>query len=203
MSYILDALNKSERERERHQPPGLNSVHHKHDASPGRRSPLWHWLAGLFLLAVINILLVGYWTSNETPAPVANQAETDTRRIEKQSFGTEDTVSPTAPTERSPSSGTMSEGDLITPSDASPIQPVRISALPASVQEKIPDLSFTSHIYSDEPSLRGVTINHRYVREGDSLGSDLTLIEITEDGVVLRYRHYTFEMSVIRDWSFN
>lgn len=198
MSYILDALNKSDRERERHQPPGLNSVHRKHDASPGRRSPLWYWLTGLFLLAVINILLVGYWMPDETPAPVASQVETDTRRIEERA---EDPASQSARTEQSPE--TMSDGDLITPSDASPIQPVRISALPASVQEQIPDLSFTSHIYSDEPSLRGVTINGRYVREGDSLGSDLTLIEITEDGVVLRYRHYTFEMSVIRDWSFN
>lgn len=200
MSYILDALNKSERERERHQPPGLNSVHHKHDRSPGRRSALWRWLAGLSLLAVINILLVGYWMSNETPAPAESRAETDTPGLEEQ---TDDTVSPTAPTARSPSNETVSEGDLITPSDAGAIQPVRISALPTSVQEQIPDLSFTSHIYSDEPSLRGVTINNRYVREGDSLGSDLTLMEITEEGVVLRYRQYTFKMSVIRDWSFN
>ena len=48
-----------------------------------------------------------------------------------------------------------------------------------------------------------VNINGRMIHEGDRLADDLQLYEITESGVVLAFRHYQFEVSVLRDWSFN
>ncbi len=83
-----------------------------------------------------------------------------------------------------------------------PLAPVPISALPLSVQEQIPDLAFSSHIHANDPRSRMVNINGRFRREGDTLARGLTLLEITQDGVVLGYLHYTFEVGVIRDWAF-
>lgn len=194
MSYILDALNKSEQDRERNQPPRLTSVHHK----PGRRAPWWRWFTGLLVLAVLNTLLIGYWMREETTGPIDNDTADRQKQAEVANVPTDSTPEP-----RPASTTTAPEGELITPSDTESVEPVRISALPVHVQKQIPDLSFTSHIYSSDPSLRAVTINGRQVREGESMGNGLTLVEITEDGVLLRYRHYTLDMSVIRDWSFD
>ena len=75
--------------------------------------------------------------------------------------------------------------------------------MPASVQRQIPDMRFSSHIFADAADLRMVSINGKSVREGDVVAEGIRLIEITEEGVVLTFRHYTFEMSVLRDWSFD
>jgi general secretion pathway protein B len=80
---------------------------------------------------------------------------------------------------------------------------VRIAELPLNVQRQIPDITFSSHIYASDPSLRVVNINNRSIREGDYISDDVKLLDITEDGVVLSYLHYRIEMNVIRDWSFD
>ena len=61
MSYILDALKKSDRERRQGEVPGLQS---DHGLRPGhrqkeKRSSLWIWLAGGVLLSLSALVL--YW----------------------------------------------------------------------------------------------------------------------------------------------
>ncbi len=62
MSYILDALKKSEQERELGQVPTINTVHH---AYPIKAKTAWPWIAGGALL--INAVLGGvvYWYIND------------------------------------------------------------------------------------------------------------------------------------------
>jgi hypothetical protein len=47
-----------------------------------------------------------------------------------------------------------------------------------------------------------VSINGRFMREGDRISANLVLRQITEEGVVLQYGDRVFQMSVLRDWSF-
>ncbi len=75
MSFILDALKKSEQERDRQQQPTVA------DIPFGRRSrsqPVW--MIAVILLLVLNciLLLVMWWRSDDTPAapPVATSAVT-------------------------------------------------------------------------------------------------------------------------------
>jgi general secretion pathway protein B len=73
MSYILDALRKSEKERQAGQVPGLPDL-----VTETRQpsSPRWLWLAGLGLL-LLNLAGLGYWLLHRQeptppPAEVAN-----------------------------------------------------------------------------------------------------------------------------------
>lgn len=192
MSYILDALNKSEQQRERQQPPRLTSFHHKREPVKSRA---WRWIVVLIVLALLNSLFLWYWMRTSTPEP-------QTPPVLRESV----TPSVAAP---EPAIRDTYEGELITPESIDkmpsprPVNAVNVAELPANVQRQIPDLSFSSHIYSEDPSLRMVSINGRNIREGDVIAEDLEVVEITEEGVILRYMHYTFEMSVIRDWSFD
>lgn len=68
MSYILDALRKSEKERQAGQVPGLPDLVSE-EQKPA--SPRWLWLAGLGLL-LLNLAGLGYWLfqrQDSTPPP--------------------------------------------------------------------------------------------------------------------------------------
>ncbi len=66
--------------------------------------------------------------------------------------------------------------------------------LPASIQQELPNLSVTGHIYSNDPSSRIVNINGQILRDGETVTAGLKLEEITENGVVLNYKGYRFRM---------
>ena len=95
----------------------------------------------------------------------------------------------------------------ITPTGTSTIytdnQPINVSELPRDIQSQIPDLRFSSHWFNSDRSFRRVSINGKMLAEGEYVKDELRLEEITEEGVILNYMHYTFEISVLRDWSYN
>ena len=59
MSYILDALNKSEEEKKQHRTPGLNTIHQSSEGRKTRRGPLL--LIGIGLLIINLIALLIWW----------------------------------------------------------------------------------------------------------------------------------------------
>lgn len=69
MSYILDALRKSEQERQRGKLPDLNSYKDE-PATSGNRRNLWPWITGGVVL--VNLAVAGFlWSPAKEPAPVA------------------------------------------------------------------------------------------------------------------------------------
>ncbi len=240
MSYILDALNKSEKEKRRQKAPDLGVVHR--ETSPGRRTNS----VVVMICVLVGLVAVGggaYWLgtsrTENAPAVMSGPNTTFPRQAEPASLAaparqetsptTGTFISSAPPTQVAPEpaitgqAGTQpdetveadrQEGELITPQDffarqnqvAAPKEEkdvVRIAELPPNIQRQIPDLTFSSHIYSDEPSFRMVNINGRSLREGDMIAEGIKLVEISEEGVIVSYLHYTFEVSVLRDWSFN
>ena len=235
MSYILDALNKSEQERQGQQTPGLQTVHRP---PPGKTTSRFPLLVVVGLFAAINIAGIGYWLTSQnnsaadstsantgTPeqpaqqsvqsapqsAPLTNQMPERTEIVASQEQ-TAVSRSPAPESRQDPAPQTIQtvdQGTLITPETAFVSETntisntVRITELPVNVQRQIPDLVFSSHLYSDEASFRMVNINGKMRREGDMIANNLKLIEVSEEGVILGFRHYVFEVSVLRDWSFN
>ncbi len=232
MSYILDALNKSDQEQKRQAAQDLHSLHGPVDISPPSKRGQWISILGI-LLAINGTFF--YWFSQRDAAEpathLAGVGESDIRQNEfsrtQEKAGDKNDIDQSTKATRgaltSNSKPVFGEDVqvLITPQDlargysgagtsqtatpvASPaLSAVSVAELPINVQRKIPDMKFSSHIYADDPTLRMVNINGKFLRVGDTIVDDVKLVGITEDGVILTYLHYTFEMSVIRDWSFN
>jgi general secretion pathway protein B len=72
MSYILDALRKSERERKLSQPASLDSM--IFSPEPARRRPWLPWVLGA--LAVANVAALGYFLGLTSGTPAEPQATT-------------------------------------------------------------------------------------------------------------------------------
>lgn len=221
MSYILDALNKSEQERRGQKTPDLQTVHR---APPAKERSPFPTMLVIGIFAFINVIGIGYWLYNSQPtevvatseAPVVANSEPVTVANPEPKVATtiqeNSSTNINTNTQNPPAAATINtnidetEGLLITPDSAfqkPSNDPVRITELPINIQRQIPDLVFSSHLYSDEPDFRMVNINGRMIREGDMVAGELKLREISEEGVILGFRHYVFEVSVLRDWSFN
>lgn len=265
MSYILDALNKSEQERKNRQAPSLETVH-SHVAQPAH-SPR-RWIIALALLLILNAGLLAFWLLNRSsttepliaktpPAPVAANPPAPASPQSNPAPPTR-TASAAVAASHTPLNVAQTRGDqLITPADARPgdiaptyapsanasdsrasdngslnsdslnpgsinknpsqnsatgepsdsgadaENPQKIDDLPVSVQQKIPNLRFSSHIYSNDAKYRMVNINGKMLHEGDFVAQGIRLVRITEEGVVLSYQGYTFEVSVLHGWSFD
>ncbi|MEX0943474.1 MAG: general secretion pathway protein GspB [Pseudomonadales bacterium] len=221
MSYILDALNKSEQDRKNEGSPRIDTVHRRLDTSPGSTRS---WLIPLTVIAVLNAGFIAFWMMRDTASPpvksILTVADQPGQQLSTTGTGPASAAIQTVKGRTPPLLDTgaidADEALLITPKDfysqrgtrpvtepALALAVPRISELPTSIQRQIPDLAFSSHIFADEASFRMVNINGRLLREGDRLDDQTRLVEITEQGVIFTHQQYTFEVSVLRDWSFN
>lgn len=202
MSFILDALKKSETERQQQSPAEFAGVP-TNSGAPG--IPRWLWALGL-LLAINLAVLVGLFVRPDvepeglvstpaiaTPAPVRS----------KPNFAEQvDKVRQNAPVRQEPDAATAGSPSLAavaTPTDAMATTPPRqSSALPnffevrANGIVEIPDLHLDIHVYSTVPEDRFVFINMSKHRENSQLSEGPLVEEITPDGVVLEYRGTSF-----------
>lgn len=207
MSYILDALHKSEQQRKNQSTPDLTTVHRQDQAVVMRRSP---WIAITLMLITLNLTGIGWWLmQTSTDLPLATTPSVS---------NLEPAVPASEPTLTKPPTKVVDEPSLtqrkISTSDPSTtlvesavsdsqleITPKPIGELPPDIQRQIPDLVFSSHLYSND--FRLVNINGRMMREGESIAPNLKLVEITESGVILEFRAYRISMSVLQDWAFD
>lgn len=229
MSYILDALRKSETERRQGKVPDLGQqVQLIHRPKKKRGSSAAIWIA-LALLVNAVVLAVVFWpkqgliatpalqqdpanvnndvameASRETPVEVpepVNQASADQGVAET---GEPEEVERPAPrVSEKPTiivpSVSASDGNPVLPEVESSGRVPHLVELPLSFQKSIPDLTFNSHLYSSDPSSSRVMINDNYLRAGDTF-SGLTVERITEDGVILSRQGQSFRVGTVRDW---
>ena len=209
MSYILDALRKSETERRQGRVPDLGQqVQLIHRPKKKRVSPaLWVSLA---LMLNAGVLAFVFWpgmpaTESE---PVLEDPVAETGAIPEPD-PVESTPPPTAT--EPPVAESRERATVIVPSSAIPetaaptVEPEQagrvphLVELPLSFQKSVPDLTFNSHIYSSSPASRRVMINDTYLRVGDVF-EGLRVDDITEEGVVLSRDGRRFRVGVVRDW---
>lgn len=208
MSYILDALRKSETERRQGKAPDFGqSVQIIH--RPRRKRPaimVWAIISALLINAVV--LAYVFWPDRTMPAVSVAPAErppvVESRAAEMPA------PAPTAMPDIPPEPADVFEAPLVivpnTPAVRDPLTPRRpegrvphLIELPLSFQKSVPDLTFNSHIYASDPAASRVTINSQYLRPGDRLG-DLRVEQITVDGVVFSLNGQRFRVGVVRNW---
>jgi general secretion pathway protein B len=210
MSYILDALNKSEEEKKQHKTPGLNTIHLRADRnSPSNNRWLWPTLG--VVLVVINLLFIFWFSSDNNPSGASQNVtaipvETGKKAVKQQPQRRQFEI--VKPTQRSGNVGfqaTSQEPPSTFPADPSP-QPTRTS-LPRPPEGFLsPDITvnnirFSSHIYAEDSSLRMVVINGKRFREGDQIAKNLKLQAISEEGVIVRQRNQLIPISVLSNWA--
>jgi general secretion pathway protein B len=218
MSFILDALKKSELERQRQSMPGLMDA----PSSLRRgRLPLWAILLGC-LLAINMVVLIVVLMRHGSPSPAAASPR-DSSPAERKPAAVEEHFSPlnaapvyapeipVPPAEASSgeSAGapaaphlsaqraaphTQRRSDPVLeeePSDNDEVLP-SISEINLTGAQALPEMHLDVHVYATKPSDRFVFINMRKYREGNTLAEGPVLERIRRDGAVLNYQGLRF-----------
>ena len=220
MSFILDALKKSESDRQRQSGPALFEVK---VAAPRSRLPLWA-IAIAGLLAV-NLAIV-MWMLWRHPAP--RSADTDAGAVPVGSAppppapaaaATTPTPAPAsvplpAPAAQPPATAPSPVLGSDNPDDYAPAtEPAAPPLLGSRVRRgtadgvplyqdaaaapgtRIPQLRLDLLVFAPRPQDRFVMINMHKLREGDSLAEGVHVDRITAEGAVLSYSGSQFLLS--------
>ena len=194
MSYILEALKKSDQKRKQGNVPDLQTIHIplSIDAQPSR----WPYVVIVFLLMGL-VFMIGWmrpWeqlpesnvlnehsdikqfgnkrvggvsTENDEPA---NKAVTSIKEKISQETFVESTEA-LNPVETVMSVKVNSNSH----DDSGRMDVPHLEELPEILQKAIPDMSFAGHVYSSNPGQRSVIINGSAMGEGDMILSDLRI----------------------------
>ncbi len=200
MSYILDALKKSDQERQQNNGPDLQTIHRpRHQHKSGAK--VFGLVIGFSIVGVIvSAAVIWYWLDPQTferpDKPEQKVISSETRPAEKITTA----ANPPAvqqPPQPSANTAVVNNRSI----DSEPLSPVvEFWELPDPIQKAIPALTFSFHVYSDNPERRTIIINKRRVKEGDSIEPRLSLTEITKDGVILQWDKRRFSINVVESW---
>jgi general secretion pathway protein B len=212
MSFILDALKKSEIERQRQTVPGLMETR----SSP-RRNRLPVWAVALCVLLGVNLLVLTLvlWRKSapaaSAPQPVvaSSAVKVDALPPVAEHFSPLDTApvyapeipvaAAESPAPQSPTGRTLRSthhpDPLLTDEDArndnQEVLP-SISEISLSGAQALPDLHLDVHVYATRSAERFVYINMRKYHEGTTLQEGPAVERIRRDGVVLNYQGLRF-----------
>lgn len=215
MSLILEALKKSEQQRQREKAPSLQSIHQPaHIVSKPARQP---WLLFAVAVVIVNIAVLGYWfwRQQNNAIPVAqvlpsvstaqphkeNESDNSSSSAQRESVQAAASANTSAEKIQPEFTQITPRGavDHVAPSDSTQ-RVEEIGELPESVRNNLPAMTFSFHVYSDNPEQRTIIINDRRVREGEEISTGLKLQAITQDGVILLFQQHRIHISVLSDW---
>jgi general secretion pathway protein B len=214
VSFILDALRKSEHERQRSAVPGLSQVPL---AAPQPRLPRWALAVIGVLVAAVLVIGGAWWQSTRVPADVASSqvasspAATVERAVALPAPAPRNTASQQSAPARLPlqdesplSAAAASSTGSASGSDTDDVS-LELSRLPrptnlpedsvalpnvamlAAEGVAVPPLRLELHAFSAQPRARFVFINGRKYVEGDRLVEGPLLLAIQPTGAVLTH----------------
>jgi hypothetical protein len=186
MSFILDALRKSESERRREAAPTLTRAPL---AMVRRETPFWVWVAMGLLSVALVALGVAWWQRLEPALPLPGLAESGPGQLE----------SGQAPLESGLAQGespaiARASGAADAARAADEAAPATADAPPRSIRELYADypalpvysLEFIAFNASD-PAASSAWIDGARYRPGEPIGGGPELVEVRADGVVLEH----------------
>ncbi len=211
MSFILDALRKSEHERQRQAAPDFA---HFQTAAPRSRHPVWIFGVGALLIvnliAVLILVLRGERQTTETDPPPSQTAlapqtaappsaamAAQGAQVPAESVATAQPPLPISAPTPHPASAIPPPSAPAEP--ASPPEP-KLREIPAPAQDEVlptihqlnlqgvnalPELHLDIHVYSTRAADRFVFINMRKYKEGAQTQEGILVERITPDGAVL------------------
>ena len=205
MSYILDALKKSESERLRQDAPGFADVPNR---VPGKSPARWIWIvAALLLVNVAALVAVVFRPGQEPPQEIAAQdvahdaaspSFSDIVRQAKRNAAA-DVAVPVAETAAPAPSTVEPPAGIAPPMNDEPIELATVTEAPATFNDlraqgvlQLPDMHLDIHVYSGRPEDRFVFVNMSKYTERATLSEGPLVREITPEGVILQYQGTEF-----------
>lgn len=196
MSYILDALKRSERSRQRHRPLVYRS------AAPSAQPIPAALLALLIAVGVAGVVAgIFWWSQSSTPsvpeAPLAEAPAQVSAVASNSQRGNPPAVTGRA---RVDSAARPLAQTVVTqrrpppPREAGSGPIALLSTLPAEFQDRLPPMEVNIHVYSPDASQRILYINNRAYRQGDEVTGGAVVEEVVADGVVLYYDGQRFRL---------
>jgi general secretion pathway protein B len=190
MSYILDAIKKSEAERNLGVSPGALA-----SSTPVSRARASIHITTVIVLLNVTALGGWWWWQGRVPTPVATAGVAVPSSTEERPSPLSEAVHPTRP----PMPERMRERiEQPSPGLVSPSIPVAMAPAPPTPPARLP--AFSTHVFADDPQLRAVTLDGRRLTEGDLISPGMRLLEITESGVVLDVNGERVVFDVLQDW---
>ena len=214
MSYILEALKKSDQTRKQGNIPDLQTIHVP--VTVEVQQSRWPYIVIVVLLMGL-VFLLGWmkpWQSASITEPVANSHKVSSENTESAVMIEQQAGAEVVPESKQLKVSTH-KPDLIDRSvnyqpqvsmmQGEPgLQPVpHLQEMPESVKQAIPDMTFAGHVYSSNPAQRSVIINGSAMGEGDLLMNGLSIDQITDKGVIFDYQSQRFRIDILQDWSFD
>lgn len=206
MSFILDALRKSENERQQAAVPGISNV-----PAVVPRNKIPGWMVGVIAGLTLCVIALGWaWLAGVGAGNQLPVANTPTQ-VQPQPVESVETPVPGATGAndvRSLAREARQPVALENPPGGTPTQTPAVSAQPASQTVygssivtmaelqgsgvDLPELNLELHVFSASPADRFVFINSAKYLEGESLPEGPRLVAITEEGVVMNHRNQAF-----------
>ncbi len=229
MSYILDALKKSEQQRGNGKIPDVQTVHSSNLNYRDEKKAYWPY----FLIAAIllNLIAIVYFILDKEPKSDISASNVENAvkiAEEKNTQGNISTLKVAPNSETNIPVRTSEKPDTInTPLISPPVQekpantktkeqeispPVKTAEnnssenileyydLPESLSRQIPTITVSAHIYSSNPLQRSIVINNNFLEEGDHVLDDLILQEITMDGAIFEFNGTRFRYGIVSGW---
>ena len=198
MSYILEALKKSEQERNRGRAPDLRALHEAGPAPVTESSRQPYMLVTVVVLGAI--ALVAWWqpwASRPVPAITITPPHTQVPRPVVAPPSAPVPVQTVLPAPvASASIAQVTPATELGPSAPPVSRILAYSELPLEIRRGIPEMTFDVHLYSAKPAERMVSINGKMMQEGQEVSPGLKLQEIVQDGMVFSYQGYRFKRGV-------
>ena len=204
MSYILDALRKSDQQRRRNAAPTLLTLQ---PSAVVRKRPAYVTYGLLAVILIGGGVVVG-WLRPWQPEP-ATVKPVESKPIESKPVpaapAASEIASQVKPDNVLPEANSLASGKTAPPperrvdiaaADAAGETVVEMEKLPTSIREEVSKITISVHAYSNTPGKRLVGIGRRILHEGDYVIPGLKLEEITPDGMILGYKGYRFRRGV-------
>ena len=203
MSFILDALRKSDHERQKNAVPNINQI-----PSAVKRTKTPRWIVYLMGVLAMCALILGWgWmkTLNSINVPATRtESVRATASASPSNSGSIRSLALEARTATDSAQTTFLAGDIQVEPPVSAVRMEPPEPLPSSVVyapslsellatgTNLPNLQLELHVFSPNPTERFVFINSSRYGEGDILQEGPQVIAITIDGVILSYAGQNF-----------
>ncbi|MDJ0907277.1 MAG: general secretion pathway protein GspB [Woeseiaceae bacterium] len=209
MSFILDALRKSETERQQQAGGEFSNVP---SSSGEQQSPKWLWMLALLLLVNVVVLLgillrpdaAPETETPATPAPAAvesvpieaapapQEAPAEPSFEDRVAEAKESQPLPDPVTEDVTAPAAENSAPAIVAPPPSQERLLTLDELRLAGTTQLPELHLDIHVYADDPAERFVFVNMSKHREGSQLDEGPVVSAITPEGVVLEHQGRRF-----------